>query len=93
MTDEIIDIEPIQKMSPQVKKDGTMSFAVCLDKLMLGERCRRLAWEDPSIYIIMKDDKVMILDAKDKRLHPLIVSAGDIDGKDWVIVGKQEDLS
>ena len=94
MEDEIIDIEPIQKMSPQVKKDGTMTFATCLEKLMLGERCRRQSWEDGKIYVTLKDDRLVIFGTeKDNRLHPMIVSAGDIDGKDWVVVAKMEEVS
>ena len=85
--------EESPKVSPAVKKNGTMTFASCLDKLILGERCRRTSWEDRAIYITMKDEKLMIFSTGDKLLHPLTVSAGDIDGKDWVIVGKQEDLS
>ena len=82
------------QMSPRpVKSDGTMTFASCLQKLMLGERCRRVVWEDEGVYVTIKDEKLMIFRTDDKVLHPLIVSVGDITGMDWVIVGKQESLS
>ena len=92
MEDDIIDIEPLHKSSPQVKKDGSMTFASCLEKLLLGERCKGVAWEDEGVYITIKDEKVMIFRTDDKQLHPLTVSVGDITGM-WVIVGKQESLS
>ena len=81
------------RMSPQVKSDGSMTFGSCLQKLMLGERCRRMAWEEKEVYIVIKDDKLMIFRSDDKRLHPLTVSGGDIEANDWVMVGKQESLS
>lgn len=84
------------QMSPRpTKSDGTMTFGTCLEKLMLGERCRRLSWEGESKgwYIVIKDEKLMIFRTDDKVLHPLTVSVGDITGMDWVIVGKQESLS
>lgn len=80
--------------SPQsVKVNGTMTFSSCLEKLILGERCRRLSWENEEIYVTMKDEKLMIFLIEDKKLHPLTISAGDIEGTDWVLVGKSEDLS
>ena len=86
--------ETSTQMSPQsVKSDGTMTFGTCLQKLMLGERCRRMVWEDEGVYITIKDEKLMIFRTDDKILHPLTVSVGDITGIDWVIVGKQESLS
>lgn len=82
------------KMSPApVKKDGSMTFGACIEKLMLGERCRRMSWEDEGVYIVIQDEKLMIYLTSDKRLHPLTISTGDITGTDWVIVGKQESLS
>ncbi len=85
--------ETSPRTSPQVKSNGTMTFTSCLNKLMLGERCRRLAWEDDGIYVVIQDEKLKIFNTDDKILHPLIISAGDISGTDWIIVGKQEDLS
>ncbi len=86
--------ETSPQMSPRsAKNDGTMTFGSCLQKLMLGERCRRVAWEDEGVYITIKDEKLMIFRTDDKVLHPLMVSVGDITGTDWVIVGKQESLS
>ncbi len=83
-------------MSPRPaieKSDGTMTFASCLDRLMLGERCRKLEWKDTEVYIILQDEKLMIYKTDTKKLHPLVVSTGDIVGTDWVVVGKRENLS
>jgi len=86
--------EESPRMSPvPIKKDGSMTFGACIEKLILGERCRRVSWEDEGVYVAIQDEKVMIFKTDDKKLHPLIVSTGDITGTDWVIVGKQESLS
>lgn len=86
--------ETSPQMSPRpVKSDGTMTFGTCLEKLMLGERCRRMSWEDVGVYVTIQDEKLMIFRTDDKRLHPLTVSVGDITGMDWVVVGKAESLS
>ena len=87
------DEQTPQTSPTPIKKDGTMTFGVALEKLMLGERCRRLSWEDEAIYILIRDERLMIWLTEDKRAHPLTVSVGDITGTDWVVVGKQEDLS
>ena len=79
------------KSTPPPKRE--MTFGACMDKLLLGERCRRLAWEDTKVYIALKDEKLTIYDVKDGLMHPLWVSAGDISGKDWVIVPRQEEVS
>jgi len=52
-----------------------------------GARLTRVAWEDPEVYITMKDDHLMIVDkAKGGRLHPLILHKEDLFSDDWVTV-------
>jgi len=77
--------------SPQVtefpkEKSRTMTFSQALMRLMGGSKVRRLEWEDQAIYLVMKDERLMIFKTDDKQLHPLIVSSGDISGTDWVVV-------
>jgi hypothetical protein len=72
------------------KFETGMTFAECLEKLVLGEKCRRLEWEDSEVYITIKDERLMIYRTDDKMLHPLTVSTGDIQGTDWVVVVKRD---
>ncbi len=85
-----------EEMSPKVSsekfQESTMDFGVCLQTLVLDKKCKRLEWNDGT-YIKIHDERLMIYKPEDKRLHPLTVSIGDIVATDWIVVGKQEDLS
>ncbi len=90
----------VEKLSSQMsprsvieESNKTMDFASCLERLLLGDRCRRLGWEDEEVYITIWNEQVMIYKTDDKKVHPMIVSTGDIVGMDWVVVGKKENLS
>lgn len=76
------------KMSPQPIEltKPTLTFGECLDQLLLGRKGRRLEWEDKEVYIIIQNEQLMIFRTDDKKLHPLIVSTGDIEGMDWVLI-------
>lgn len=67
----------------------TISFAEALEALIIGKRCRRLEWIDSETYIKMMNEQVMIYTPSDKQLHPLVVSLGDIEGIDWVVIDKK----
>jgi hypothetical protein len=47
---------------------------------------RRLEWPENGEYLVMHEEKVMLFKPEDNKLHPLIVSKGDILGTDWVII-------
>ena len=67
-------------------KEKTMDFGSALEKAVEGKKVRRLEWEDKGIYLIFKNDQLMIFLTKDNMLHGLIVSLGDVLGTDWVVV-------
>ncbi len=84
------------QMSPRLvteESDRTMDFASCLERLLWGDKCRRLGWEDEEVYITIWNEQIMIYKTDDKKIHPMIVSTGDIMATDWVVVGKKENLS
>jgi len=70
--------------SPTPKSNHGMDFDSCLKQMIKGGKFRRLEWEDEGTYITLQDAKVMIFKTDDNRIHPLIVSEGDILGEDWV---------
>ena len=62
------------------------TFSDSIPLLLAGKRLTRLEWNDPAIYLVMRDAKLMIFDTNDKMLHPLAVSEGDLLGTDWVVL-------
>jgi len=70
-----------------------MTFGDCL-VIMANEggRFRRLAWIDNNSYITIRNEQLEVFRTDTKRLHPLIVSVGDILSNDWIEV-KKETLS
>jgi len=70
-----------------------MTFGDCLVRMANeGGRFRRLAWIDNNSYITIRNEQLEIFRTDTKRLHPLIVSVGDILSNDWIEV-KKETLS
>lgn len=71
----------------------TMTFAQCLEKLLLGKKCRRAAWEEDGTHIMMVDQQLMIWKLETKQYHPLIVSTQDMIAEDWVVVERVVEMS
>lgn len=65
-----------------------MGFSQALQELVAGKRVARVEWVEygHKHYLQMKDEKIMIWLSQDRRLHPLTVSLGDIEGLDWIVV-------
>jgi len=62
-----------------------MSFAEALKQLLKGKKVRRLEWENHGVYLVLSDEFLMIYQTKDKQLHPLTISKGDMVNNDWVV--------
>ena len=62
------------------------TFAEIIDCLLDGDKVRRQEWENDGTYLFIQDEKLMIFKPDDKRLHPLIVSTGDLLGLDWIVI-------
>lgn len=66
-----------------------MTFTEALSAVFdSGERITRLGWSNPSIYCVMEDHKLMIMNgvAMDGMLHPWCVSEEDYFAEDWEVV-------
>ena len=62
------------------------SFSEGLEVLQAGGCLTRLDWEDPDIFILLRDDKLCIYGMeKDKLFHPLILSSADLFSTDWIV--------
>lgn len=70
----------INEDSPSAR---TMSFLDALEKIQDGKFVARVSWGNED-YCFMKDEYLSIF-TKGKE-HQWIISLGDMEGQDWVIV-------
>lgn len=67
-----------------------MDFPDAMREVILGKKVTRLEWNDPTIFVFLRtketdaDDRLKI--TRDGKTFDLLVSSGDMDGKDWVVV-------
>ena len=82
---------PTKKSSPipKAKKvSRMMTFGEAMDEVVAGNKVTRLEWERINEYVYIKDGFLVIhhyADPEDK-IHRLMVSDGDLTGKDWMII-------
>ena len=74
----------------EMVRPDTYAFSECIETLLNGGSVRRLSWEDKRVRVAIRNDQLTIWKADDNRFHPLIVSAGDLEGTDWVLTGNQK---
>lgn len=69
------------------KKDGKklMSFSEIIMEVFSGKKITKLEWNSKEIYGMMKNDVLMLHKADGKDYH-WILSKGDIEGNDWVVL-------
>lgn len=67
------------------RDENALDFMDALRAVIDGKAITKLEWDDPSIHVILKNERLMIL-LDDGILHPLIVTLGDLLGDDWVVV-------
>jgi hypothetical protein len=64
-----------------------MTFGKALKEVAAGKKIRRVEWLKDGTYLALDPkDQLSIFKTEDKKLHPLIVTSGDILGEDWVII-------
>jgi len=80
---KIINSSPLPQKNKQEVK--TFSFPNAMQLIQEGKKITRLAW-DTKDYGIKKDGFLMLYKAENNKYHQWIVSDGDIDANDWVIV-------
>ena len=66
----------------------TMDFPTALREVIKGKKIARISWNNPQLYVLLKDAFLMHRKA-DGVFDRLLVSEGDMTGEDWVIVLEQ----
>jgi hypothetical protein len=79
---------PLPKKTLSKKVSGMMTFPDALKAVISGKKVTKLEWERVNEYLVLKDGFLMIHHHADKDdvFHRLMVSEGDLVGKDWMII-------
>lgn len=74
-------------LTPIPRKQGesiTMSFPDAMKEIIKGNKVRRLSWESDSDHGLLKDGWLTI--HTKGKFHSWLVSDGDMEGQDWIVV-------
>lgn len=74
--DNLIQINP---------KDETMTFIGAIECITDGCKVHKLEWENKEYYGVLADGKLM-LHKPDGILYPWIISDGDLNGEDYIVI-------
>ena len=76
-------------MSPTVKKEEEVYKAVtiqtAMEAVMTGATITKREWDNQEINCKLVNEKLMIK-TDDGLFHPWIITLGDLEGTDWVIL-------
>lgn len=72
------------------KKIVMLSFFDALREILGGERVTRVQWDNKDTYVFMLNDflKIHLGD----KIHDLLTSRGDMEGVDWYVLPKVEEV-
>lgn len=76
---------PLTPVPLNQSKAMTMSFFDALKAIQANKRVARLSWGNKD-YCLMEDGWLSIYIEKDKKVNGWLVSEGDMEGQDWIIV-------
>lgn len=63
-----------------------MNFTQALKCLLKGQKVTRTSWENSNIYFFFGKDTYLYIKKDEEGVFPLLLGAGDIEGKDWIVV-------
>ena len=66
-------------------RDEAFNFPEAMRELLQGVKVTKLEWDNDNIYLTIYNGFLMIK-LEDGLLHQLIVSEGDMQGVDWVVL-------
>lgn len=79
---------PVKEITPvQEEEQKGVDFPSAVAFLKNGEKITRVDWGDENIYGVMKKEMLLLHRSGDK-FNSWIISQGDMDANDWVIVKK-----
>ena len=70
--------------SPLPKKTETLDFPSAMREVMNGRRIRRQEWEDEATHCTLH--KGMLLIHQNGENRGWVISDGDMEGQDWVVI-------
>lgn len=78
-------VSPVPKMK---KVSKMMTFGEAMKEVVDGKRVTKLEWERIDEYVFLKDGFLCNHHAgqPEDRIHRLMVSEGDLIGKDWMVI-------
>lgn len=68
--------------TPQPTKN--LDFYEALKRVARGDKVTKKEWGDKNTFIYIANGMVSL--HKNKKIHGLLVSEGDLQGKDWVVL-------
>lgn len=68
---------------PVVSEPRTMDFPDAVKQIMSGKKVARISWGNTD-YVFLKDEWLTL--SNEKGYHTLLVSQGDLEGQDWVVL-------
>lgn len=67
-------------------KSMEMTFYQAIEEIAAGRKVTKLEWGNKNCFLQLINGHLKIHKPEDNKFHDLIVSDGDILGKDWIIV-------
>jgi hypothetical protein len=80
-------MSPTARREPAAQRERrVMDFPEAIKRVASGAKVTKLEWEDDMVFLVLRDNKVMINSGtfNDGKLHPFVMQYGDIVGDDWV---------
>ena len=78
---------PVKEITPVQEEVSGVDFPSAVAFLKNGDKVTSIAWGDENIYGVMKEE-MLLLHKSDDKFNSWIISQGDMDANDWVIVTK-----
>lgn len=79
---------PKKPTTTSKKVSRMMTFAEAIDEILAGKKVTRLEWKRIDEYVFLKEGFLSIHHNAEKPdvAHRLMVSEGDLTGKDWMVI-------
>ena len=72
-------------MSPTPRKIKEMNFPDAIKEIIAGKKITKLEWCNKEIYGVLEDE-ILVLWKEDGKKYQWIISEGDLQGEDWVVI-------
>ncbi len=84
MENNVVGISP-KPREPKSDNSKQMDFPEAIRQIIDGNKVTKLEWDDNKYYGVLKDGFLM-LHKPDDEFYKWLVSDGDLEGTDWVIL-------